>query len=42
MIRLRRLALAVAVGVLVTLPMAGNAFASPGCVLTAKAIPLVG
>ena len=37
---LHRLALAVVVGLLVTLPTAATAFA--GCVLTAKAIPLVG
>ena len=41
MTRLRRLALTVVVGMLVTLPTAGNAFAG-GCVLTTNAIPLVG
>jgi hypothetical protein len=40
MARLRRLALTVLVGVLVTLPTAGNAFAV-GFVLTAKPIPIV-
>ena len=40
MTRFRRIALTVVVGVLVTLPTAGNAFAG-GCVLTAQAIPQV-
>ena len=41
MTRLRRIELTVVVGLLVTLSTAGNAFAG-GCVLTVKAIPLVG